>query len=88
MTLIPFEPQEIDNIALRVLDLASAVRKMAEKARQNNIRQINLHANKIQEWLGKMEEWAHDAGARVDAEISKLDATRRAQQLLQKNKRK
>ena len=81
MTLLAFPPENLDRLALRVLDVAGRVRRMAERAREAGLDQVPLHGNKPQEWLGKLEAWAFDAEQRVDAEINRRLGARRAQEL-------
>lgn len=82
MTLIPFSPEQMDRLALRMLDLTAAVRRMAERSREAEVGETPLHANKVQEWLAKLEDWAHDSESRVEAEVNRRRGARRAGELL------
>jgi hypothetical protein len=64
------------------LDVTAAVRRVAEQSREGGGLQVPLHANKVQEWLAKLEAWAHDAETRVEAELNKQRGARRARELL------
>ena len=83
MTLVPFPPESLDDLALRFLDLAATARQMAAASREYELVDFALHANKVHEWLGKMESWAHDASARLETAIIRQRGARRAQALAQ-----
>jgi hypothetical protein len=79
MTLIPHSPATLDALALRLLDVAALVRGMANSSRENRIESLPLHGNKAQEWMGRLEEWAHDGAARLELQIMRERGTRRSQ---------
>jgi hypothetical protein len=83
MTLIPFPPESLDDLALRFLDLASMARQMAASSRENKLVDFALHANKVHEWLARMEAWAHDSSARLETAVIRQRGVRRAQALSQ-----
>lgn len=78
MTLALFTPEALDELALRLLDLASRARVMAQKSRENELDSVQLHAQKVQEWLGRLDEWSIDAEARLEGQIRKRQGARRA----------
>ena len=82
MTLIPYQPVELDRLALRILDLSADVRRMAQRSREHEVDAVALHGNKIQDWLMRLESWTHDAKARTEAEVNKQLGARRARELL------
>ena len=82
MTLIPYPPQRLDDLALRLLDLAATVRKMANSSRDNGISDFELHGQKIEEWLAKLEDWANQGDADLGAAIRRAQGARRAQAAL------
>lgn len=82
MTLIPFPSADLDRLALRLLDLTGDVRRLARRAREQELDAVPLHANKIQEWLTKLESWSLDAAARTEAEINRQRGAKRARELL------
>ena len=65
MTLETYEPARIDALSLRLLDVAVALRQISRLARDEGLDEVPLHDRKAQEWLARLEEWAHDADARV-----------------------
>lgn len=81
MTLIAFPPESLDRLALRFLDVAGRVRRMAERSREAAVDEVPLHGNKPQEWLGRLEAWACDAEMRLEAEINRQRGARRAREL-------
>jgi hypothetical protein len=82
MTLIPFPSADLDRLALRLLDLTGDVRRLARRTREQELDAVPLHANKIQEWLTKLESWSLDAAARTEAEINRQRGAKRARELL------
>ncbi|MEX2561417.1 MAG: hypothetical protein WD403_15950 [Pirellulales bacterium] len=81
MTLSHYSPDALDDLALRMLDLAALVRGMAHASREHDVTGFQLHSNKVHEWLTHMENWAHDGAGRLEAAIKKQQGARRAQQL-------
>ena len=67
MTLIPYSPTALDELALRLFDVAAQVRQMSTYSRENAVNFVPLHGNKAQEWLGHLERWAFDGQARLEA---------------------
>ena len=58
MVLEPYTPDQLDQIALRVLDVCTQIRDIARRSREQRLERIPLHDKKALEWLGKLEEWA------------------------------
>jgi hypothetical protein len=77
MTLIPFPPTALDELALRLLDVAATVRKMANSARDNAVQDFQLHGNKAHEWLDHLEQWTYEGAGRLDAQIMRERGARR-----------
>jgi len=78
MTLQPYQPDELDVLALRLFDLTATLRRMAKRCRDEKIKRFDLHDRKLLEMLGKIEEWAHDAEARLEMEIIRQHGAQRA----------
>ena len=78
MTLQRYNPQELDQFALRLLDLAAMLREMANISRENGITDVALHDKKAQEWCAKLEDWLHKTRADLDVRIHQARAKRRA----------
>jgi hypothetical protein len=81
MTLLPFTPEDLDALALRFLDLAALARSMANDSRENELREFSLHVNKVNEWLGHLEGWAHESKAKLDTALIRHKGQKRAQAL-------
>lgn len=79
MTLAPFTPDSLDELALRILDLAGTVRGMSNLSRENGLDHLSLHINKVREWMGRLEDWANDGAAKLETSVIKLKGARRAQ---------
>lgn len=70
MTLIPYDPGRLDDLAWRIFDLAVVYRNLAQRCRQEGIPSLTLHDKKATEWLGKLEFWAHESAQKMSlAEI-------------------
>ena len=79
MTLIPFPPERLDALALRVFDLAAVARNMANRIREEELDGFALHGQKIDEWLGHLEDWMHDGSAKLDTAMIRHRGVKRAQ---------
>lgn len=82
MTLARFSASSLDNMALRILDLAATVRHIANICRENEVEDLSLHVNKVHEWIGHLEEWAHEGVGKLETDLIKSRAKQRAEQLL------
>lgn len=80
MTLSRFSPESLDDLALRVLDLAGVLRRMATTARENDIEQLQLNANKARQWLSELEEWGRTAENELALEALRAAGKRRAEE--------
>jgi len=81
MTLQPYSPEELDQFALRLLDLAAIMRNMASLARENGIDDLALHDKKAQEWCVKLAQWSHKVQADLEMRVVQTRAERRAKSL-------
>ena len=80
MKLIPYKAEKLDELALRVLDLAASLREMATKCRDNDVPAAELHDRKALEWLGRLEEWTHKSSADLNVLIMGHKGAKRAMQ--------
>ncbi len=78
MTLRRYEPKKLDQLSLRFLDLAAALREMANLCRENEIEELALHDKKAKEMCEKLEDWVHKARADLGLKINQARARRRA----------
>lgn len=81
MTLMPFTPDDLDSLALRFLDLAALVRGMSNASRENELPSFSLHANKVNEWLAHLEDWAHESSGKLETALIRQRGALRAQAL-------
>jgi hypothetical protein len=80
MTLEPYDPERLDRLSLRVLDLCSRLRALARKSREEELPPVDLHDRKALEWLDKFEEWLYRAEGEVNRAIHRSHGERRARQ--------
>ena len=78
MTLKPYDPQMLDQLALRLLDLAAVLREMANRSREYQVEDFSLHDKKAREWYDNLERWVRKAQAELEMKIIETRATRRA----------
>ena len=81
MTLLPFKPEDLDALALRFLDLAALARGMANSSRENELDGFTLHVNKVNEWLGHLEDWALEGQGKLNTALIRQSGKLRAQSL-------
>lgn len=65
MTLRRYTPEMLDQLALRLLDVASQVRRMAGEVRRNGLEDAELHDKKALEWCERLEAWADRTDGQV-----------------------
>lgn len=71
MTLEPYDPRKLDELALRLFDLAAAARKMAQRCRRYRVEDLALHDKKANEWRANLAQWVRKA--QTDLEIRVLE---------------
>jgi hypothetical protein len=76
MTLERYDPDRLDALSLRVLDICTHLRNVARTARDEQLPAIDLHDRKALEWLEKLEVWAIEAEANVNGLAMKARGTR------------
>lgn len=79
MTLQTYSPERLDQLALRLLDLASNVRSLARDARQFQLTQFALHDKKALEWMARLEDWSQKTRSEMDLQMVKIRAAQLAQ---------
>lgn len=72
MTLQPYDPEKLDQLALRLLDQAAAMREMANTCREYQINDLALHDKKAIEWCENLDRWTRKA--RAELEMKAIDA--------------
>jgi hypothetical protein len=78
MTLQPYDPDKLDQLALRLLDQAAAMREMAHLCREYRIRDLVLHDKKANEWCENLERWTRKAKAELQMKSIDIRAVQRA----------
>ena len=77
MTLQTYNPQKLDQFALRLLDVAAVVRQMAHSSREYGIADLALHDKKALEWCANLEQWARKTQADLEVRILQDKASQR-----------
>ncbi len=77
MTLQTYSPHQLDQFALRLLDLAAIVRQAANESREYGIADLPVHDKKALEWCVKLEQWARKTRADLEVRILQHKAERR-----------
>ena len=77
MTLRIYDPSKLDQFSLRLLDLASIVRQMANRSREHGIEDLPMHDKKALEWCAKLEQWAHKTQTDLEVKILQDRAEKR-----------
>jgi hypothetical protein len=78
MTLQPYDPDKLDQLALRLFDQAAAMREMANLCREYQIRDLALHDKKANEWCENLERWTRKAMAELQMKAIDIRAAQRA----------
>jgi hypothetical protein len=81
MTLEPYNPDRLDLLALRLLDLSAKARGMAQLCREEQLDGLDLHDRKALEYLGKFEEWLYRAEAELPLVVMKHRGRRHARKV-------
>lgn len=80
MTLEAYDPDRLDRLSLRILDLCSRLRTLAGRCRDEQLPPVELHDRKAQEWLERLEDWLFQAEAEVNRQVHKHHGQQRARQ--------
>lgn len=72
MTLKPYSPDQLDSLALRMLDLAGILREMSHLCRDCDIADFMLHDKKAKQWCDNLDRWARKS--RAELEMRAIDA--------------
>jgi hypothetical protein len=78
MTLEPYGPERLDELALRLLDVCAKLRGMARRSRDEQLGAILLHDKKALDWIARLEEWAHKTEADLEVQVLKARGQRKA----------
>jgi len=78
VTLQPYSPEMLDQLALELLDLAAILHKMAQRARECQIDQFAMHYKKARQWTAGIARWARKAQAELELRVIEARADQRA----------
>ena len=81
MTLRRYEPNHLDQLALRLLDSCSTLRRLAQRSREQQIEDFKLNDKKALEWLTNLELWIQRSEDELEMLIIKNRGTRLARQM-------
>jgi len=81
MTLRRYEPRQLDELALRMLDSCSSLHRLAERCRENQIEDFRLNDKKAMEWLSNLELWIRRAEDELELREIKNRGVRLAKEL-------
>jgi hypothetical protein len=88
MTLERYDPDRLDALALRTLDLCARLRHLARTSREEQLTAVELHDRKALEWLEKLEEWAIGAEAELHKRVQLGKGARHAARIVESARRK
>lgn len=66
MTLHSYNAEKLEKLALRILDLAAALRSMAQDSRVCKIEEIPINDKKALQWCESLEIWIHKTRGSFD----------------------
>lgn len=80
MTKSLYSPDQLDSLAVRVLDVSVALRSMARQCRSEGIDALEMHDRKALLWLEQLEEWSAKVERQVQSRLIEVQAERRARE--------
>ncbi len=84
MTLEAYDPERLDALTLRVMDVCGRLRHVARVSREEELPPLALNDRKALELLGKLEEWVYRVEAELHRGVQKNRGRRRARELQSK----
>jgi hypothetical protein len=81
MTLRPYEPHQLDDLSLRLVDLCGRLRRMAERCRDEDLDSIPLNDKKAIEWLENLEVWVQKAEGSFERTLTRHRAAQVAERM-------
>ncbi|MGE0607536.1 MAG: hypothetical protein AB7O62_10610 [Pirellulales bacterium] len=88
MTLQTYSVERMDELAMRMFDVAATLRQTALLCRENDMEGFPLHDKKALEWIAQLEQWAHEGVGKVQASVVSQKAVQRALQAASGGKKK
>jgi len=71
MTYNRYSPEKLDQLVLRLFDIAAVLRDISLSARKMKLDDIPIHDRKAALWCDQLEQWA--SKSRIALEITALD---------------
>ena len=78
MTLEAYDPERLDALTLRLLDVCARLRAIGRVSRDEELASVALNDRKALEWIGKLEDWLVSAEAELHRARQKHQGGRRA----------
>jgi hypothetical protein len=88
MTLEPYDSQELDRLALRLLDISGKIRSMSLVVSDAPHLAGGLHGRKARQWITQLERWAAESAARLEVALLLAKGQQAALKKVQKSGRK
>ncbi len=88
MTLERYDPDRLDALSLRLLDICVHLRNAARTARDEQLPAVELHDRKALEWMRKLEIWAIEAEADASGLVMKARGERLGQAMTSESRQK
>ena len=85
MTLVPYDPDKLDDLARRLLDLTYAFHDLARRLRNDQVDELSLQDRKAMEWLRRFESWANGTVQQVDMAVSESRHKRGTEELAKRS---
>ena len=81
MTLQHYDPEHLDQFALRLLDLAAALRRMARRIREEQAEGFRLNDRKALDWFERLSIWVQKAESDLGTHVNKSRGARLARKM-------
>ena len=72
MTLQAYRPAEMDQLALRVLDISAQLRGFANDMRKNHMSELRINDKKALLWCDQLEDWMQKTRNHLDLTVRKM----------------
>ena len=66
MTYNRYSPEKLDQLVLRILDVAALLREISQNAKRAKLDDIPMHDRKAVLWCEQLEQWAVKTKVNVD----------------------
>lgn len=81
MTRRAYSPDDFDELALRIFDLAASLRQMSLRCREHRLSLLPLHDKKAREWLDHLDDWVRKCATEVELAAVRHKAAQRADEV-------